>query len=448
VTLLGAVGAVIWSLPSIAHANGTQFQVNTDLENVQARPDIGSAVDGSFVVVWRNFDEEPVPVSRFKIQGRVYGSDGSPTGPDAILDGEDPAGCYWGSPGGCRRDEPSVAVGGEGDFVVVWRSAGFGSNLPTPGPFSQGISGRRFTADGTPLSAEFVVRPVDNGFEVLSPDVAIEPDGGFVVAWTEDVVPFSDSGNLEIFAQRYDPNGVPSGPTFQVNGHTLDGQMRPTVAGVPGGGFLVVWQSRGSAEDDSSGTSIQARRYDASGVPTGPDRQVNSFTTGNQLRSAVGVGADGDFMVVWESWGSSGTDGADSSIQARRFTADGTAIGPEFQVNRGTEGPQQFPAVAVEPDGDFLVAWWSSGGIWARAFDAEGTAVGPDLPINSTGVATSMSPAVAAAPGGDYVVAWASDIGSSGDFLDAIEARRVNSAWIFLDAFETGDITRWTASAL
>jgi hypothetical protein len=341
-----------------------------------------------------------------------------------------------------------VAVGGEGDFVVVWRSAGFGSNLPTPGPFSQGISGRRFTADGTPLSAEFVVRPVDNGFEVLSPDVAIEPDGGFVVAWTEDVVPFSDSGNLEIFAQRYDPNGVPSGPTFQVNGHTLDGQMRPTVAGVPGGGFLVVWQSRGSAEDDSSGTSIQARRYDASGVPTGPDRQVNSFTTGNQLRSAVGVGADGDFMVVWESWGSSGTDGADSSIQARRFTADGTAIGPEFQVNRGTEGPQQFPAVAVEPDGDFLVAWWSSGGIWARAFDAEGTAVGPDLPINSTGVATSMSPAVAAAPGGDYVVAWASDIGSSGDFLDAIEARRVNSAWIFLDAFETGDISRWTASAL
>jgi hypothetical protein len=47
--------------------------------------------------------------------------------------------------------------------------------------------------------------------------------------------------------------------------------------------------------------------------------QVNAYTTGEQLSPAVAVDGAGNFVVVWESYGSGGTDTDYSSIQARRF---------------------------------------------------------------------------------------------------------------------------------
>ncbi len=84
-----------------------------------------------------------------------------------------------------------------------------------------------------------------------------------------------------------------------------------------------MWQSDGSAGTDSSGssaTSIQGRRYASDGSTVGGEFQVNTYTTDVQSRSGVvALGADGDFVVVWESEGSSGTDSSDRSVQGQRF---------------------------------------------------------------------------------------------------------------------------------
>ena len=67
--------------------------------------------------------------------------------------------------------------------------------------------------------------------------------------------------------------------------------------------------------------------------------------------------SDGDFVIAWQG----STDGAGLGIFGRRFTSSGKGDEVEFQVNAYTTGIQSRPALAWDGDGDFAVAWSSSG---------------------------------------------------------------------------------------
>ncbi len=60
-------------------------------------------------------------------------------------------------------------------------------------------------------------------------------------------------------------------------------------------------------------------------VPVGGEFQVNTYTASYIQCCFPGVAADadGDFVVVWQTYGLSGTDG-DLSVQGRRYASDGT----------------------------------------------------------------------------------------------------------------------------
>jgi hypothetical protein len=171
----------------------------------------------------------------------------------------------------------------------------------------------------------------------------------------------SDPLSTSIQGRRYDASGNALGSDFQVNTYTFDEQRLPSVAVDANGDFVVVWWSFGSAGSDTSLYSVQGQRYDASGTALGSEFQVNTYTTGFQLFPSVGVDADGDFVVVWHSEGSAGSDTEPWSIQGQRYDACGNALGSEFQVNTYTTHSQGKPSVAVEPYGDFVVVWQSYG---------------------------------------------------------------------------------------
>jgi hypothetical protein len=85
----------------------------------------------------------------------------------------------------------------------------------------------------------------------------------------------------------------------------------------------------------------------------------------------------------------------------------------EFQVNTYTQHDQTHPAVAMNPAGDFAVAWRShvsdgrGGGVYARCFDAAGSPVGGEFKVNSTPIdVDNWAPAVAMTTTGDVIVAW------------------------------------------
>ncbi len=121
-------------------------------------------------------------------------------------------------------------------------------------------------------------------------------------------------------AARAEPP-TPVGGEFQINAYTTGEQTRPSAAVEPDGDFVVVWQSFGSGGSDNDGSSIQGQRYAADGDPVGGQFQVNSYTTGFQISPAAAVDVDGRAIVVWQSAGSDGTDN-DNSIQGQRYASD------------------------------------------------------------------------------------------------------------------------------
>jgi len=126
----------------------------------------------------------------------------------------------------------------------------------------------------------------------------------------------------------------------QVNNYTTGLQSASTVASDLQGNFVVVWHSVGSPFGDSSLLSIQAQRYDRLGRKAGTELQVNSYTTNAQQRPSVGMDAVGNFVVVWESDGSSQGDSSGRSILGQRIAANGTPLGAEFQVSTYTSDNQ------------------------------------------------------------------------------------------------------------
>jgi hypothetical protein len=52
----------------------------------------------------------------------------------------------------------------------------------------------------------------------------------------------------------------------------------------------------------------QGQRYNASGSAIGGEFQINTYTTNSQYRPSVASDSSGNFVVVWESDGSAGSD--------------------------------------------------------------------------------------------------------------------------------------------
>jgi len=298
---------------------GGEFQVNTYTDRGQYFPAVASDPEGNFVVVWQSFGSSGTDSSNFSIQGQRYASDGFPIG------GEFQINTYTSN----RQEFASVAVDGAGAFVVVWASSGSSGTDNS----SYSVQGQRYDSDGSPSGSQFQVNTYTTGRQNF-PTVATNLDG-FVVVW-QNRHSVTDSSGYDIQGQRYDSDGFAIGGEFLVNTYTTSHQQRSSVAMEADGSLAVVWESFGSSGTDASEYSVQGQRYDSDGSPSGGEFQVNTYTTDDQRFPSVAIDTAGDLVVVFQSIGSDGTDSAGSSIQGRRYSSDGMAIGGEFQVNTYT----------------------------------------------------------------------------------------------------------------
>ena len=179
------------------------------------------------------------------------------------------------------------------------------------------------------------------------PAIASLSDGGYIITWHSP----DNTASTGVFAQRFTASGDYNGPNFQVNTHTTLDQGNMTTAGFPNGQFIIVWHSQ---DQDGSNKGVYAQLYDASAVRIGTEFQVNSYTANDQMNPDVAVLPDGSFLITWESALRSGSP---PSIFARRYHADGTAIGIEFQVSPMDNGLYTLPKATAFPDGGFAIAW-------------------------------------------------------------------------------------------
>jgi hypothetical protein len=416
---------------------GSEFQVNSYTSFDQQRPAVAVRPDGSFFIVWQSDGSGGDDTGSLSIQARSFLSDGTTPGDDFQLntyttgDQGHPAAAYF----------PSAA-----QFInIVWQSGG------STGTDDSGASVqmRRYRGQFTLPELQVNTSTTD---EEQDPAIAVGPQGHFVVTWSTDI-PYPG-----IFAQRYASDGAAAGGDFRVDSGAEYYQTGPSVAVGPQGDFVVAWTSSPyDPPPGSASASILGRRFASNGDPLGSEFQINTYTTDGQSGASVAADPVGNFVVVWYSDGSYGTDSSDLSIQARLFASDGNPAGGEFQVNTFTTGLQFNPSVAFGPEGDFLVVWrsglettpgpdGSKSSIQGRLFHSDGGAATDEFQINSFTVGDQVSPSVAADPVDRFVVVWQSD-GSFGtdNFLTSIQGQRLIMP-LFADGFESGGTAVWSSS--
>jgi hypothetical protein len=185
---------------------------------------------------------------------------------------------------------------------------------------------------------------------------------------------------------------------FRVNTWTKSQQSWPAVAITEAGDYVVTWAS---LDQTREGWGVYGRLYDANDKPRGSEFLINTTTRGHhqKMRPRVAVDRQGNFLVAWSGPGNDGI-----GIYARRFDVDGRPRAPEFRVSKsGGDGPEAH-SVAVDAQDRFIVAWFVKLGDkgWsckAQRIEASGARDEEEIDLGR-----GQSPAVACCPDGQFAI--------------------------------------------
>lgn len=203
----------------------------------------------------------------------------------------------------------------------------------------------------------------------LRVDLAATTGGGAVAVWQEYV-----DGWWESYAQRLDANGDNVGGKIYVSDGWAFGNDNPQVAGLAGGGFAVTFDT---LDGDYFGTAV--RQYDATGNSVNSAR-VNDTTAYSQLGGDIAGLSGGGSVVVWNS---ENQDVGYDAIYGQLLNAGGTQIGTEFQISTTSLGfLSGIPHAQALSDGGFFVMWQAGFDSYGQRFNAAGTKVGAEIALS------------------------------------------------------------------
>lgn len=373
-----------------------EFRVNQAENYYVTNPRVAVGADGSFVVVWTNW----ITGADFDISVRVYGADGrigTELTVNTITEG--------------IQEKPDVAVDSDGSFVVVWE----GSNPEQNG--ARKIYARRFDSQGNPLDVTEVEVNAPSLVYQHVPRVAMWPGQGYVVAWIQEEAYYS------VRVQRYDADGVPMGQDILVSGpDELRRRSLALALAADTGDYTVVWSEYPAVADDNY--DIHAVWFAAFGDVPADDLAVSVNNTDQQVFPSVAMRPAGSALIAWVS---------------RHFEAAGTAAIRMLDANGAPDAEQMLDIdagliariqIAMDQSGRFVAVYQTDDsdmhGICFRRFDENGSPLDIKRLVNTKATGQQGEPAVAMGPDGSFVVVWVSadmDSTSMGE-LDGIFARR------------------------
>ncbi len=176
-------------------------------------PRVACDDDGNFVVCWVRYDPTQETLDMHgDIYARLFNSKGVPRGDSFLVN----TGTFTFEP-----EKAAVAMNDNGDFVITWQ-------MEIPDVYPESVYVKRFDSGGVVQDPEPIkVNPIVETYWPLSqlffrPSVAIDTNGGFVVAWAKDYVTFMTSAiNISYrtrqMVRRFDDNGSPVGSAIKVN---------------------------------------------------------------------------------------------------------------------------------------------------------------------------------------------------------------------------------------
>ncbi|WP_308311328.1 calcium-binding protein [Shinella sp. CPCC 101442] len=237
----------------------------------------------------------------------------------------------------------------------------------------------------------------------LEPSTALLSDGGWVVTWSS--YSESDSGYL-ISQRRYNADGDAIGDEISVSSRAIRDRSGPSVTAFTDGGWVVTWST---VLPDESGFGIYQQRYGSNGNAVGEENKVNTSTVGKENDTAVAVLPDGGWIVTWST---AGQDGSGSGVYQQRYASNGNGVGGEIKVNSFTAGAKDDVDVAVLSDGGWVITWASFGqdgsnfGVYQQRYKADGSVSGGEKLVNTSTVGHQSEPSIAALDDGGWIVTW------------------------------------------
>jgi hypothetical protein len=200
-----------------------------------------------------------------------------------------------------------------------------------------------FSSDGDRIGGEFQISTNKENIK-QNPQVTSLSGDIFVVCW-ENL--WQDGSGKGLYGQLFSSDGTRIGSEFRVNTYTEDWQEKPQIESLPGGGFMVCWESR---EQDGSATGIYGQLFSSDGDRIGSEFQINTYTENNQANPQITSLSVGGFVVCWQS---KGQDGSGYGIYGKRY--------PEFPLLHGLK-----PFYLLQPLNDSSVKAVNQTLVWRQ----------------------------------------------------------------------------------
>jgi len=359
------------------------FLVNDDTGyEHQQFPAISMDPSDNFVITWqdyRNFNGD--------IYFQRYTSNGAALGVNTIVNTDT---------GSAAQDNPSIAMDGTGNFVIVWAD-NRNSNYDTD------IYFQRYTSIGADLGVN--TRVIDD-FDFTKqwyPSIAMDATGNFVIVWIDE-----RNGNLDVYYQRFTSTGTPLGINTKVNDDTTSTiQTNPSIAMDATGNYIIAWHDYRNSNAD-----IYFQSYTSNGTPLGVNTKVNDDAGIEfQYNPSIAMDAAGNFIIAWQDFRNSDWD-----IFFQRYTNTGTTLGVNTKANDdvGSEH-QRLPRISVNDIGDFVIVWdderFTGSDIFGQRYFSSGSPNGGNYRIVAEDFGIS---AVVYASTSNIVFSWVDDRRSQG----------------------------------
>ncbi len=244
---------------------------------------------------------------------------------------------------------------------------------------------------------------IDYSFsEQTAPAVTAGLGGHFLVVWTD-----YRSGHGDIFGQLYDSTDVPRGANFLINDDGRGAWQNDVDAASDWlGRYYVVWRDyRNGAYP--FGPDIYYQRLDSLGFLDANFNISDELPDSSHQSPTIAAAGSGKTVSGWSDLRYQNWD-----IFARQLGADGTPAGPSVRVNDDlSPSPQHEPAIAISPEGWFVIAWYDgrsgNGDIFMQKFDSTGNAIGNNVKVNQdNGTTHQKFPDIAISGNGTIMLVW------------------------------------------
>ena len=240
--------------------------------------------------------------------------------------------------------------------------------------------------------------------------LAVNSQGDRVIVYAG----YRDDDPDGVFYRQY-PHNAPPRDVLLANVERRQEQSTPSVAVADNGNFAIVWQGRGRDEvaglRDTFGVFL--RWFNAEGQATSGEVIVNQQIEGVQEHADLALLPDGSSVVVWA--GASQEDA--SGVYARRFSATGQPLGPQFLLHAPDDVRHDFPSVAVAQDGSIYVTWSRRTGgdsawdILVRKFNSQLQPLSDSFIVGASSqhpelAGTQVRSRIATLPNGESIITW------------------------------------------